>query len=154
MREKIPDSNISECNNLQVDIFLLKVEHCERKLGAKFFHKQRFFTFIYLFIYLFIYGCVPSSLLCMDFLQLRQARGYSSLRCAGFSLSWFLLSQSTASRRAGFSSCGTWAQQLWLLGSRMQAQQLWRTGLVALRHVGIFLDQGSNLCPLHWQADS
>ena len=55
MREKIPDSNISECNNLQVDIFLLKVEHCERKLGANFFHKQRFFTFIYLFIYLFIY---------------------------------------------------------------------------------------------------
>ena len=28
------------------------------------------------------------------------------------------------------------AQQLWLAGSRAQAQQLWRTGLVALRHVG------------------
>ena len=27
-------------------------------------------------------------------------------------------------------------QQLWLAGSRVQAQQLWRTGLVALRHVG------------------
>ena len=27
-------------------------------------------------------------------------------------------------------------QQLWLAGSRVQAQQLWRMGLVALRHVG------------------
>ena len=38
--------------------------------------------------------------------------GYSSLRCAGFSLRWLLLLQSTGSRRAGFSSCGSRA---WLL---------------------------------------
>ena len=62
--------------------------------------------------------------------------GYSSLWCAGFSLWWLLLLQSTGCRRAGFSSCGTWAQQLWLASSRVQAQYLWRTGLVALRHVG------------------
>ena len=37
---------------------------------------------------------------------------------------------------AGFSSCGTWAQQLWLAGSRAQAQQLWCTGLAAPWHVG------------------
>ena len=36
--------------------------------------------------------------------------GYSSLRCAGFSLQWLLLLWSTGSRCAGFSSCGTWAQ--------------------------------------------
>ena len=36
--------------------------------------------------------------------------GYSSLWCAGFSLRWLLLLQSTGSRRAGFSSCGTRAQ--------------------------------------------
>ena len=42
--------------------------------------------------------------------------GYSSLRCAGFSLKWFLLLQSTGSRHAGsvvvahgLSSCGSWA---------------------------------------------
>ena len=35
-----------------------------------------------------------------------------------------------------------------------QAQQLWLTGPVAPRHVGIFPDQGSNPCPLHRQADS
>ena len=33
--------------------------------------------------------------------------GYSSLRCAGFSLRWLLLLQSTGSRCMGFSSCGS-----------------------------------------------
>ena len=50
--------------------------------------------------------------------------GYSLLWCAGFSLQWLLLLQSTGSRCTGFSSCVRWAQQLW------------RTGLVAPRHVG------------------
>ena len=36
--------------------------------------------------------------------------GYSSLRCAGFSLLWLLLLRSMGSRCVGFSSCGTWAQ--------------------------------------------
>ena len=38
--------------------------------------------------------------------------GHSSLRCAGFSLRWLLLLQSTGSRCAGFSSCGVWAELL------------------------------------------
>ena len=92
------------------------------------------------------------------------SRGYSSLRCMGFSLWWLLLLWSMGSRCVGFSSCGTWAQQLWLAGSRMQAQQLQCMGLVAPRHVLlpmaesgqtlIFPDQGSNPCPLHLKADS
>ena len=36
--------------------------------------------------------------------------GYSLLWCAGFSLRWLLLLQSTGSRCAGFSSCGMQAQ--------------------------------------------
>ena len=62
--------------------------------------------------------------------------GYSVLWCTGFSLLWLLLLWSMGSRCAGFSSCGTWAQQLWLTGSRGQALQLWRMGLVAPRHMG------------------
>ena len=62
--------------------------------------------------------------------------GYSSLQCLGFSLRWLLLLWSMGSRCAGFSSCGTWAQQLWLMGSRAQAQWLKHTGLGAPRHVG------------------
>ena len=38
---------------------------------------------------------------------------------------------------------------------RVFSLQLMRVGLVAPRHVGSqFPDQGSNLCPLHWKADS
>ena len=60
--------------------------------------------------------------------------GHSSSRCVGLLLSRPLLSQSTGSRRARSvvvahgPSCST--------------------------ACGIFPDQGSNLCPLHWQADS
>ena len=60
--------------------------------------------------------------------------GHSSLQCAGLSLSRPLLLRSTGSR------C---------------------TGSVVVAHgpscstaCGIFPDQGSNPCPLHWQADS
>ena len=35
--------------------------------------------------------------------------GYTSLWCAGFSLWWLLLLQSTGSRHVGFSSCGAQA---------------------------------------------
>ena len=60
--------------------------------------------------------------------------GHSSSRCAGLSLSRPLLLRGTGSRRAGSvivahgPSCST--------------------------ACGIFPDQGSNPCPLHWQADS
>ena len=68
-----------------------------------------FFLFINLF-HLFIYFW-----LCWVFIAARRLSlvvengGYSSLRCAGFSLRWLLLLWSTGSRCAGFSSCGTWA---------------------------------------------
>ena len=59
-------------------------------------------------LFFFFFGCVGSSLLRR--LSVGEASGgYSSLRCAGFSLWWLLLLWSTGSRHAGFSSCGSWA---------------------------------------------
>ena len=60
--------------------------------------------------------------------------GHSSSRCAGLSLSWPLLLQSTSSRRAG---------------SVIVAHGPSRSAAC-----GILPDQGSNPCPLYWQADS
>ena len=60
--------------------------------------------------------------------------GHSSSRCAGLSLSWPLLLLSTGSRRAG---------------SVIVAH-----GPSCSAACGISPDQGSNPCPLHWQADS
>ena len=95
-----------------------------------FLSSSSFFkTFIYFWLHwVFIAACGLSLVVA--------SRGYSSLQCTGFSLQWLLLLRSMGSRRAGFSSCGTRAQQLWLMGSRAQAQQLWHTGLVAPQHVG------------------
>ena len=92
------------------------------------------FIYLFKFIYLFIFGCVGSSFLCEGFSLVVASRGHSSSRCAGLSLSRPLLLGSTGSRRAGSvivahgPSCST--------------------------ACGIFPDQGSNPCPLHWQADS
>ena len=105
-------------------------------MSPSVFH-QRLFHLVFLKIYLFIYLCLRWVFVAVRRLSLvAVSRGYSSLQCAGFSLQWLLLLWITGSRCAGFSSCGTWAQQLWLAGSRVQAQQLWCTGLVVWRHVG------------------
>ena len=52
-----------------------------------------------------------------------------------------------ASHCGGFSCCGARA-----LGAR--ASVVVARGLSCPMACGIFLDQGSNPCPLHWQADS
>ena len=63
-----------------------------------------------------------------------ESGGHSLSRCAGLSLSRPLLLRRTSSRRAG---------------SVVVAH-----GPSCSAACGIFPDQGSNLCPLHWQADS
>ena len=40
------------------------------------------------------------------------------------------------------------------MGARAQAPVVLANGLSCSAARGIFLDQGSNPCPLHWQADS
>ena len=94
-------------------------------------------NFVLFFIYKIIYFWLCQVFVAARRLSLVAARGgYSLLRCAGFSLWWLLLLQSMDCRHAGFSSHGMQAQQLWLMGSRAQAQQLQHTGLVAPQHVG------------------
>ena len=60
--------------------------------------------------------------------------GHSSLRCTGLSLSRPLL--------------------LWSTGSRCAGSVVVAHGPRCSVACGIFPDQGSNPCPLHWQADS
>ena len=100
-----------------------------------FFWKLPFKWFFLIIIYLFIYFW-----LCWVFVSVRglslvaASGGHSSSRCAGLSLSWPLLSRSTGSRRAD---------------SVVVAH-----GPSCSVACGILPDQGSNPCPLHWQADS
>ena len=91
-------------------------------------------TFVTLFIYLFIYLW-----LCWVFVSVRglslvvASGGHSSSRCAGLSLSWPLVAE-----------------------HRLQTHRsvVVAHGPSCSAACGIFPDQGSNPCPLHWQADS
>ena len=99
--------------------------------SAKLFLFFFFKIFKFLFIYLW---------LCWVFVSVRglslvaASGGHSSSRCAGLSLSRPLSLRSTGSRRAGSAIVA--------YGPSCSAA------------FGIFPDQGSNPCPLHWQADS
>ena len=66
------------------------------------------FIYFKIFIYLYIfYFWLQWVFIVAHGLSLVVASGgYSSLRCAGFSLQWLLLSRSTGSRCTGFSGCG------------------------------------------------
>ena len=111
------------------------LKHCATREALKPYSLRNTFFFkeIYLFIYFWLrWAFVAARRLCL----LVASRGYSLLRCTGASLWWLLLLWGTGSRCAAFSSCGTWAQQLWFAGSSAQAQHLWHTGLVAPWHVG------------------
>ena len=61
------------------------------------------FFFLSLFN-LFIFDWVGSSLLCVGFSLVGVSGGYSLVWCAGVSLWWLLLLQSTGPRCVGFSS--------------------------------------------------
>ena len=76
-----------------------------------------FFFFVINFFILFIYFWPRWVFVAARGLSLVAASGgYSWLRCAGFSLQWFLLLRSMGSRYAGFSSCGTRASVVVALG--------------------------------------
>ena len=90
-----------------------------------------FFNFIYLFIYLWLCWVFVSVL---GLSLVAASGGPSSSRCTGLSLLRPLLLRSTGSRRAG---------------SAIVAH-----GPSCSAACGIFPDQGSNPCPLHWEADS
>ena len=107
--------------------------HCfsTKMLRSSDEERTGFCVFFNLFIYLWLCWVLVS----VRGLSLVGASGgHSSLRCAGLSLSRPLLLRSTGSRRAGSVIVAHGP-------SRSEA-------------CGIFPDQGSNPCPLHWQADS
>ena len=95
--------------------------------------KLFFFFKINLFIYLFL--AVLGLRFCARALSSCGKWGpHSSSLCAGLSLSRPLLLRSTGSRRAGSVAVAH--------------------GPSCSAACGIFPDEGSNPCPLHWQADS
>ena len=112
-----------------------------------FIHWFYFYLFIYLWLRWVFVAAHRLSLVAAS-------RGYSSLQCMGFSLWWLFLLWSTGSRSMGFSSCGTWVSSCGSRASQSAGSVVVVHGLSCSVACGIFPDQGSKPCPLHWQADS
>ena len=115
-----------------------------------------FFFLINLFIYLWLCWVFDAP---RGLSLVAASGGYSSLRCAGFSLWGLLIVVSSLVEEHGLQACRL--QQLWHAGSVVVAHGLQSTGSVVVAHglscsaaCGIFPDQGSNPCPLRWQVDS
>ena len=101
-----------------------------------FFQSMSFFKiFSYLFIWL-LWVFVAAHGLSL----VAASGGYSSLRCAGFSLRWLLLLRSTGSRRMGLSSCST-------CGLSSCGSQALECRFSCSTACGIFPDQGWNPVP-------
>ena len=119
--------------------------------GSLFYLILSYLILSYLILYIWLHWIFVAA---RGLSQLAASGGYSSLRCVGYSVRWLLLLQSTGSSNPGsvaaarrLASCSTWALEP--AGSVVVAH-----GLSFSAACGIFLDQGLNPCPLHWQADS
>ena len=85
---------------IKMSLFLLKIPFFLQLFSCVFWG---FFLFCFL-------GHIGSSFAAHRLSLVVASRVYSSLQCAGFSLRWLLLLQSTGSSHTGFSSYGAWAQ--------------------------------------------
>ena len=108
---------------------LVIVNSAALSIGVYVYTDRFFFFKKFIYLIYFIFGCTGSLLPHAGSFLVAVSGGYSSLWCAGFSLRWLLLLRSA--------------------GSVVVAH-----GLSCSAACEIFLDQGSNPCPLHWQADS
>ena len=87
--------------------------------------------------YLFIFGCTGFPLAVPGLSLVAASGGWlSSCGAQGFSLPWLLFLVGEHRLQ------GAWASVVVM------------QGLSCSTACGVFLDQGSNLCPLHWQVDS
>ena len=136
---------IMQCLSLSLITFFVLLIYFLLNLFFSFFKKN-----IYIYLFLAVLGlhcCMWAFSTCSDWGLLFIAV-YGLLIVVAF-----LVAEHTLQVRK--------LQQLWHTGSVVVACRLQSAGSVVVAHglscstaCGIFLDQGLNSCPLHWQADS
>ena len=147
-RELIPES-LHLCSN---GIHKLKFPACTPVLP--FLPQLQYFS-LFIFLNLFIYSFLAMLGLCCCMLAFSSCSEQGLLIVVVRGL---LIAVASLVAEHGLQACGL--QQLWYAGSVIVAWELQSTGSVVVVNrlscsmaCGIFLDQGSNSCPLHWQTD-
>ena len=126
--------------------------HCIMSLGNLTMTVSLFIYFQYIYLFLFL---AALGLRCC-------VRAFSSCgkqRLLFVAVRRLLIAVASLVAEYRLQACGL--PQLWHAGSVVVACRLQSAGSVVVAHglscsiaCGIFLDQGSNPCPLHWQVDS
>ena len=136
-----PYMGIVFSQTLPLDDCYLCLLHRYTQVVEKIYTTSHIYIILINRLYLFAFGCSGSLLLHASFLQLQQAGttlccGVCAIHCSGFCCcrGWVLDVWALVVAAHGLSDCCTWVQ--------------------LLAACKIFLDQGWNPCPLHWQVDS
>ena len=104
--KKMPSGKIHTNINLSVRAFLMcHIDYYNGKEYSSYFVTYTYFLLVFFLIYLFylfiIFVCVRVFVVACGPSLVAASRGYSLLRCAGFSLWWLLWLWSMGSRHAG-----------------------------------------------------
>ena len=88
--------------------------------------KEKLYTLFLFFVFSNFYlFWLPWVFIALVGFWISAIRGYSSLRCVGFSLQWPLWLWNAGSRHGGFGSCGSWALERGLSSCVTRAQLLY-----------------------------
>ena len=150
------------CSSHYSTICQCKEEKSFNLFGLQFSHLKKIFSYsLYiflcyfknLFIYLFIYLAALGLCCCAWAFSSCSEQGLLFVEVHGL-----VIVVASLVEEHGLQARGL--QQLWLTGSVVVAHELQSTGSVVVAHrlscsaaCGIFPGQGSNPCPLHWQAE-
>ena len=94
-------------------------------------------SYVYMkFLLIYLFWPVLDSLCCTQAISSCVEQGLLLLVVCVLTVVASLVTEREALVRVSFSSCSTWAQWLQFSDSRVQAQKLWCTSLVATQHAG------------------
>lgn len=129
------------------------VIYFERLIFYSLFYKLIIFDNLFLILFIYSFGCAELHC-CNGFSLVAESRDYSPFAVLGLLIvvDSLVAKHRFQSARASVVVCGPSSCSSWVL---VWAQYLWHIkSLVAPQHVVSSQDQRSNLCLLHWQANS
>ena len=135
----------SKKQSFSINVFLKSDEIDSKMKNHEFNNCLLYFNYLYILILLFDVWLHWVFIAACGLSLVAERRGFSSLRCLGFSFQWLLLLLSTGSRHMGFSNCCFQALELRLSNSGARAwllQGMWNLPRPGLKPMSPVLVSG------------